>query len=162
MMGDDVTLVSSAEETAKDVYALLVREGLERDPRLPEPEHHFLTTGQAERLPGDRTAVPRTGARPRRPVRVGGRMRLTIIGCSGSFPGPESPASCYLVEAPYDGGRSGWCSTSAAGRWALCSVTPTSTRSTRSRCRISIPTTAWTCAATTSCASTTRPVRGRG
>lgn len=30
-------------------------------------------------------------------------MRLTIVGCSGSFPGPESPASCYLVEAPYDG-----------------------------------------------------------
>lgn len=26
-------------------------------------------------------------------------MRLTVIGCSGSFPGPESPASCYLVEA---------------------------------------------------------------
>ena len=26
-------------------------------------------------------------------------MRLTIIGCSGSFPGPGSPASCYLVEA---------------------------------------------------------------
>ncbi len=26
-------------------------------------------------------------------------MRLTIIGCSGSFPGPESPASCYLIEA---------------------------------------------------------------
>jgi len=25
-------------------------------------------------------------------------MRLTIIGCSGSFPGPDSPASCYLVE----------------------------------------------------------------
>lgn len=26
-------------------------------------------------------------------------MRLTIIGCSGSYPGPESPASCYLLEA---------------------------------------------------------------
>jgi ribonuclease BN (tRNA processing enzyme) len=26
-------------------------------------------------------------------------MRTTIIGCSGSFPGPDSPASCYLVEA---------------------------------------------------------------
>ena len=26
-------------------------------------------------------------------------MRLTIIGCSGSFPGPGSPASCYLLEA---------------------------------------------------------------
>jgi ribonuclease BN (tRNA processing enzyme) len=25
-------------------------------------------------------------------------MRLTVIGCSGSFPGPDSPASCYLVE----------------------------------------------------------------
>lgn len=25
-------------------------------------------------------------------------MRLTIIGCSGSFPGPDSPASSYLVE----------------------------------------------------------------
>jgi ribonuclease BN (tRNA processing enzyme) len=26
-------------------------------------------------------------------------MRLTIIGCSGSFPGPDSAASCYLVQA---------------------------------------------------------------
>ena len=30
-------------------------------------------------------------------------MRLTVIGCAGSFPGPESPASCYLVE--HDGFR---------------------------------------------------------
>jgi ribonuclease BN (tRNA processing enzyme) len=30
-------------------------------------------------------------------------MRLTIIGCSGSVPGPDSPASCYLVE--HDGFR---------------------------------------------------------
>jgi ribonuclease BN (tRNA processing enzyme) len=26
-------------------------------------------------------------------------MSLTIVGCSGSYPGPDSPASCYLVEA---------------------------------------------------------------
>jgi ribonuclease BN (tRNA processing enzyme) len=26
-------------------------------------------------------------------------MRLTVIGCAGSFPGPDSPASCYLIEA---------------------------------------------------------------
>jgi ribonuclease BN (tRNA processing enzyme) len=26
-------------------------------------------------------------------------MDLTIVGCSGSFPGPDSSASCYLVEA---------------------------------------------------------------
>jgi ribonuclease BN (tRNA processing enzyme) len=30
-------------------------------------------------------------------------MRLTVIGCAGSFPGPDSPASCYLVEAPFEG-----------------------------------------------------------
>lgn len=26
-------------------------------------------------------------------------MRLTIVGCAGSLPGPNSPASCYLLEA---------------------------------------------------------------
>jgi ribonuclease BN (tRNA processing enzyme) len=26
-------------------------------------------------------------------------VRLTIVGCSGSFPGPDSAASCYLIEA---------------------------------------------------------------
>ena len=30
-------------------------------------------------------------------------MRLTVVGCSGSISGPESPASCYLVQAPYAG-----------------------------------------------------------
>jgi len=30
-------------------------------------------------------------------------MRLTIVGCSGSFAGPTSPASCYLVQADYEG-----------------------------------------------------------
>lgn len=26
-------------------------------------------------------------------------MRLTVVGCSGSFPGPDSACSCYLIEA---------------------------------------------------------------
>ena len=30
-------------------------------------------------------------------------MKLTVVGCSGSAPGPTSPASCYLVE--HDGFR---------------------------------------------------------
>jgi ribonuclease BN (tRNA processing enzyme) len=30
-------------------------------------------------------------------------MRLTIVGCSGSFAGPSSPASCYLVQAEHEG-----------------------------------------------------------
>lgn len=34
-------------------------------------------------------------------------MRLTVIGCSGSVPGPDSAASCYLLEVdqPTSGGR---------------------------------------------------------
>ena len=32
-------------------------------------------------------------------------MRLTVVGCSGSYPGPDSPASCYLVEHDDDAGR---------------------------------------------------------
>jgi glutamate racemase len=48
VMGDQVTLVSSAEETAKDVYRLLVRHGLERDPSLGPPVHRFLTTGSPQ------------------------------------------------------------------------------------------------------------------
>ncbi len=31
-------------------------------------------------------------------------MKLTVIGCSGSLPGPDSPASCYLLEAPHHDG----------------------------------------------------------
>lgn len=30
-------------------------------------------------------------------------MRLTVVGCSGSLPGPDSPASCYLLRSPYHG-----------------------------------------------------------
>jgi len=48
VMGDQVTLVSSAEETAKDVYRQLVRRGIERDPALGAPRHRFLTTGDPD------------------------------------------------------------------------------------------------------------------
>ena len=45
VMGEDVTLVSSAEETAKDVYRTLVAHGLERNPYAGPPTHRFLATG---------------------------------------------------------------------------------------------------------------------
>jgi glutamate racemase len=48
VVGEGVTLVSSAEETAKDVYRVLVREDLLRDGVAPPPEHRFLATGDAE------------------------------------------------------------------------------------------------------------------
>ncbi len=45
VMGEDVTLVSSAEETAKDVYRNLVEHDLERSPDAGPPAHRFLSTG---------------------------------------------------------------------------------------------------------------------
>lgn len=47
VMGGDVVLVSSADETAKDVYGTLVSGGLLRE-EPGEPEHEFLTTGDPE------------------------------------------------------------------------------------------------------------------
>ncbi len=43
VMGDDVTLVSSAEECAKDVYRMLADTGLMRE--TGEPSYRFVTTG---------------------------------------------------------------------------------------------------------------------
>src|SRR3954471_21420395 len=48
VLGDGVTLVSSAEETAKDVYRVLTRTELLRDPNAPPPVHRFLATGAPE------------------------------------------------------------------------------------------------------------------
>ena len=48
VMGDGVTLVSSAEETAKDVFRVLADSDALRPDHLPEPGHEFLTTGDPE------------------------------------------------------------------------------------------------------------------
>jgi glutamate racemase len=64
VVGDTVSLVSSAEETAKDVYRELARAGLFRDEKLPPPVHRFLATGDPEgfaRL-GRRFLGPEIGA----------------------------------------------------------------------------------------------------
>jgi glutamate racemase len=45
VMGEDVTLVSSAEETAKDVYRILADADALRPDDLPPPTHEFVTTG---------------------------------------------------------------------------------------------------------------------
>lgn len=47
VVGDQVTLVSSAEECAKDVYRVLVERDLEA-PAGVQPVHRFLTTGQPQ------------------------------------------------------------------------------------------------------------------
>ena len=46
-LGPDVVLVSSAEETAKDVYASLLAGGLQREQTIA-PRHEFLATGDPE------------------------------------------------------------------------------------------------------------------
>lgn len=45
VMGDEVTLVSSADETARDVYRVLVETGRTRPETAPPPVHRLLTTG---------------------------------------------------------------------------------------------------------------------
>lgn len=55
VMGEGVTLVSSAEETAKDLYRLLASNNLLRDPQAPAPVHRFLSTGD----PGQFAALGR-------------------------------------------------------------------------------------------------------
>lgn len=47
VMGDEVTLVSSAEETARDVYRSLSEHRLLRDAAAPTGEPRFLVTGDA-------------------------------------------------------------------------------------------------------------------
>jgi glutamate racemase len=74
VMGEGVTLVSSAEETAKDVYRVLVREGLERPEELPAPEHRFCATGDPELFEkvGRRFLGPQIG----QVLAVGGQEKL--------------------------------------------------------------------------------------
>ena len=92
VMGDGVTLVSSAEETAKDVYRAArptrprARRGLPAA-EAPVP-HHRASPSEFARarapLPRPRASIGGVDA-----VRRGGsRMKLTVVGCSGSLPGP--------------------------------------------------------------------------
>lgn len=52
VMGNSVSLVSSAEETAKDLYRVLVEGSLLRDAMATAPVHRFLATGDAKAFEG--------------------------------------------------------------------------------------------------------------
>lgn len=69
VMGDQVTLVSSAEETAKDVYRVLVERDLLRPDGAAAPQHELRVTGDEEpfqrlarRFLGDFPAASQVGA----------------------------------------------------------------------------------------------------
>jgi glutamate racemase len=48
VVGDDVMLVNSADETARDVYRTLIRHGLSRPEAAAPPRHTFVATGDPE------------------------------------------------------------------------------------------------------------------
>jgi glutamate racemase len=74
VVGPDVTLVSSADETAKDVVRVLMEHDLTRDPAGPPPAaHRFLATGDPE---------------PFR--RLGRRFLGPEIGSVAGLPAPEA------------------------------------------------------------------------
>ncbi|MBT2209179.1 MULTISPECIES: glutamate racemase [Actinomadura] len=71
VVGDGVTLVSSADETAKDVYRVLHDRGLARAEPTPEPAHRFRATGDpgvfaalGRRFLGPEIGAVETGAVP--------------------------------------------------------------------------------------------------
>jgi glutamate racemase len=78
VMGDSVTLVSSAEETAKDVYRTLTSAQLLRPDDAPAPVHEFRSTGDPElfrrlarRFLGPEALDVITAGGPREPSRLG-------------------------------------------------------------------------------------------
>lgn len=71
VMGDEVTLVSSSEETARDVYKVLNDRGLLRDNDQPPPGHRIAATGDttafarlAQRILGSPADSPQVQALP--------------------------------------------------------------------------------------------------
>jgi glutamate racemase len=48
VVGDDVMLVNSADETARGVYKTLIRHGLSRSEAAPPPHHTFVATGDPD------------------------------------------------------------------------------------------------------------------
>ena len=129
-MGENVTLVSSAEETAKEVLRVLTERDLLRPHDAPPATRAFEATGDPEaftklaaRFLGPGGHRRSTNAPPiscplggraeilitsmRRCFSHGGTghgtvvsVRITVLGCSGSVVGPDSPASGYLLRAP--------------------------------------------------------------
>ena len=75
LLGPGVTLVSSAQETALDVYRVLARTGAFRDPALPPPAHDVRATGPRE--PFDRLARRFLGSEV---AEVGAPGRLVAAG----------------------------------------------------------------------------------
>ena len=86
VMGEDVTLVTSSLETAKDVYRELARRDLLRDPGAAAPHHEFRSTGDPESF----MVLARRflGPEVRRVLRAGSES-----GSAGTAGSGEAPAA---------------------------------------------------------------------
>ena len=95
---------------------------------------------------------------------AGPACELTVIGCSGSFPGPDSAGELLPRGGRRADGRT-WRMLLDLGSGALgaAAAVRRPARRPRRACfsATSTPTTAWTCAASTCCASTTPAARSR-
>ena len=126
VMGPDVVLVSSADETAFEVRDLLGCTATSAAPSRRAGAHTFVTSGDVE-------TFRRLGARFLGPeVEHGGGVvvELTVLGCSGSYGAPGGRRVQRLPRARRRHRRSGW--TAATARSRTCSSTsipPTSPRS---------------------------------
>lgn len=108
VMGEEVSLVSSAEETAKDVFRVLteqdlIREGADSpDAEVSPGEHRFFSTGDAEtfhRL-AERFLGPAVGPIARLPAAAA----QTSDGDSGPVPDTEPDGTLVAVPGPYSAG----------------------------------------------------------
>ncbi len=97
VMGEGVSLVSSAEETAQVVYRELRSRGIARDDAAAPPEHHFLTTGDPETFsPLAQRFLGATGAAIRAEA-------LRVTASTGTIPRVTAPLAGEAA-APLRGG----------------------------------------------------------
>ena len=126
---------------------LLVRHGLERDPALPAPR---APVPDHRRSPRSSPAIGRRFLGPELTsvdqfAWVGDRMRLTVVGCSGSVRRPGLAGQLLPARGrARRAGPAGCCSTSAAARSAPAALRRPARASTRCCSATCTPTTAST------------------
>ena len=129
-LGPDVVLVSSAEETAKDVYGELLRGDALRTGAEP-PTHEFRDDRRRRCVPRSGRGLPRSRGRARRsrPDPRGRQRELTVLGSQGTWPGASRrvlrlpalpPTGSTSGSTPEPGRSRGSRSTSASPTWAGC------------------------------------------
>ena len=106
VMGRDVVLVSSADETAFEVRSILADTG-HRPAHGGQGDAPVRLLGRRGMVPGAGRPPARAGARRRRGMGVvlmageidrGLGLSVTVLGCCGSFPGAGGACSGYLVD----------------------------------------------------------------